>query len=155
MRRAVAMIAVLVLSAAVPGRAQVEAELAGAERLAALEEEVRAAERAFAKTMADRDHQAFQSFVAEEAIFFGAEALRGRAAVAAGWKPYFEGPAAPFSWEPERVAVVASGKLALSSGPVYDPAGNRVGTFNSTWRREADGRWRVVLDIGCPPCADR
>jgi predicted secreted Zn-dependent protease len=28
----------------------------------------------------------------------------------------------------------------------------RVAKFNSTWRRESDGRWRVVFDVGCPPC---
>jgi len=114
--------------------------------------EVRAAEQAFARSMAERDHAAFASFVSEEAVFLGREALRGRAAVAEGWKPLFEGEAAPFSWEPERVVVLESGSLALSTGPVFDPAGERVGTFNSTWRREADGRWRVVFDIGCPPC---
>lgn len=42
-------------------------------------EQVIAAEQAFARTMADRDHQAFASFVAEDAIFFGApEPLRGK-----------------------------------------------------------------------------
>lgn len=114
--------------------------------------EVEAAERAFARTMAQRDHGAFAGFVSEEGVFLGREVLRGRAAVAAGWKRYFEEETAPFSWEPERVVVLESGNLALSTGPVYDPAGERLGTFNSTWRREADGEWRVVFDIGCPPC---
>jgi len=115
-------------------------------------DQVRAAERAFAKTMADRDHAAFAEFVSEEAVFLGGrEALRGRAAVAEGWKPLFEGEP-PFSWEPDRVVVLESGGLAISTGPVYDPQGERVGTFNSTWRLEADGRWRVVFDVGCPPC---
>jgi ketosteroid isomerase-like protein len=118
----------------------------------ALEAELRAAEFAFAKTMADRDHAAFTSFLADEAVFVGRDVLRGRAAVAAGWKGYFEGAPAPFSWQPERSLVVASGSLGLSSGPVYDPSGKRIGTYNSTWRREADGRWRIVLDHGCPPC---
>ena len=40
----------------------------------------------------------------------------------------------------------------LSSGPVHDPKGNRVGTFNSVWRRGGDGTWKVILDKGCPPC---
>lgn len=123
-----------------------------AEPLEALAARVRAREIAFAKTMADRDHAAFATFVADEAIFMGQAPLHGRKAVAEGWKRYFEGPQAPFSWTPERVEVVASGTLAISSGPVFDPAGARVGTFNSTWRLEKDGEWRVVLDIGCPPC---
>ena len=128
---------------------------AGAEvaDLAALEAEVRAAEQAFAKTMADRDHDAFVSHLAEDAVFVGREPLRGRDAVAAGWKPYYDAAQAPFSWEPELVVVNEGGTLALSSGPVHDPAGERVGTFNSTWRRDPDGRWRVVFDKGCPPCA--
>lgn len=122
------------------------------EDVAALEEQVRAVEAAFARTMADRDHAAFTSFVAEDAVFLGRAALRGRQAVADGWKPFFAGPKAPFSWAPERVAVIASGTLALSSGPVFDPEGKRVGTFTSTWRRGKDGSWKIVLDSGCPPC---
>ena len=123
------------------------------ESSADLQTQVRDAERAFAKTMADRDHAAFVAFLAEEAVFLAPDrALRGRQAVADGWKRFFEGPQAPFAWEPERVEVVDSGTLALSTGPVFDPEGKRVGTFNSTWRRESDGRWKIVLDNGCPPC---
>jgi ketosteroid isomerase-like protein len=35
---------------------------------------------------------------------------------------------------------------------VYDENGQRTGTFNSVWRRDQDGRWRIVFDIGCPSC---
>jgi ketosteroid isomerase-like protein len=129
------------------------APVASAETPDTLAAKVRAREVAFAKTMADRDHAAFQTFVAEEALFMGRQTvLRGREAVAQGWRPYFEGEKAPFAWAPERVEVVDSGTLAISTGPVFDPQGKRVGTFNSTWRLEKDEEWRVVLDIGCPPC---
>ena len=123
-----------------------------AEPVEALAAKVRAREAAFAKTMADRDHAAFATFVSEEAVFLGRAALHGRAAVAAGWKAYFEGTKAPFSWAPDRVEVIDSGTLAVSTGPVFDPDGKRSGTFTSTWRLEKDGEWRVVLDSGCPPC---
>ncbi|HET9481045.1 MAG TPA: DUF4440 domain-containing protein [Candidatus Polarisedimenticolia bacterium] len=120
---------------------------------------VRAAEISFAKTMADRNHGAFVSHIADEAVFFGgATVLRGRAAFGEGWKRFFEGAEAPFSWEPEKVEVLDSGTLALSTGPVRDPKGTRVGTFNSIWRKEPDGSWKIVFDNGCPPCdcgADR
>jgi ketosteroid isomerase-like protein len=125
---------------------------AAAEPVEALATKVRAREAAFAKTMADRDHAAFATFVSEEALFLGRTVLRGGKAVAEGWKAYYEGAKAPFSWQPERVEVIDSGTLAFSSGPVFDPEGKRVGTFNSTWRLEKDGEWRVVLDSGCPPC---
>lgn len=68
-----------------------------------LQHEVMDTERAFAKTMADRDHAAFTRFVAREAVFFGsAEPLRGRPAVPAAWKRFFDKPDAPFSWEPAK-----------------------------------------------------
>lgn len=143
----------MVLASVLLAGALAEAEALSAEPVEALAAKVRARETAFAKTMADRDHGAFATFVAEEALFMGRSVLRGRPAVAAGWKAYFEGDKAPFSWQPDRVEVVGSGTLAFSTGPVFDPGGKRVGTFNSTWRLEKDGEWRVVLDSGCPPCA--
>jgi len=118
-----------------------------------LREQVSQAERAFARSMADRDHVAFASFLSDEAVFLsGQTTLRGKQAVAEGWKPFFEGPQAPFSWEPEHVEPLDSGSLAVSTGPVRDPQGNRVGTYISTWRKGPDGSWKVVLDGGCPPC---
>ncbi len=107
--------------------------------------------------MAERDARAFAAFVSDEAIFFGGAApLRGKAAVAAGWARFFEGPAAPFSWQPDQVEVLDSGTLALSTGPVRDGAGKVIARFNSIWRLEAPGTWRVVFDKGSPPdAADR
>jgi len=113
-----------------------------------LRQEVWDTELAFAGTMAARDHAAFTTFLSEDAIFFtGAEPMRGKAAVAAGWEPLFAGPEAPFAWEPDRVEVLASGDLALSTGPVFDPTGEVVGRFTSIWRLEPGG-WHIVLDKG-------
>ena len=48
--------------------------------------QVEAIERAFAQTMADRDHGAFTSFLSEEAVFLGGSSeLRGKQQVADGW----------------------------------------------------------------------
>ena len=111
------------------------------------------AERAFAQTMADRDFPAFEQFLAPDAVFFSGDTpLRGRDAVAAKWKPYFELPAAPFSWEPHQAVVLESGDLALSTGPVFDPGGTCIGSFNSIWRLEASGEWKIVFDKGSPEC---
>jgi ketosteroid isomerase-like protein len=129
------------------------AGLMSAETNAELKEQVRKVETKFAKTMADRDAVAFATFLSEETVFMSnGQATRGAKQVAERWKPYFEGPQAPFSWAPEFVEVLDSGTLALSTGPVRDPAGKRIGTFNSVWRREAGGVWKIVLDNGCPAC---
>jgi ketosteroid isomerase-like protein len=114
--------------------------------------QVWAAELAFAKTMADRKLQAFGEFVSDEAVFFSDETtLRGKAKVVEDWATLFETVEAPFSWEPDQVEVLVSGTLALSTGPVRDASGNIVARFNSIWRLEAQGVWRVVFDKGSPP----
>ena len=116
-------------------------------------DQVRAAETAFAKSMADRNLAAFTALLADDAVFFGGKGvMHGRAEVAAEWKRFFDGAAAPFSWAPAEVEVLPSGELGFTSGPVFDPKGNRIGTFNSVWQRQKDGSWKIVFDKGCPPC---
>jgi ketosteroid isomerase-like protein len=137
------------LSLAVASFASAHAQRGGASPA----DQVRAAETAFAKSMADRDAAAFAALVADEAVFFGGKSVaRGKPAVVADWKRFFDGPSAPFSWAPTEVEVLVSGTLGYSSGPVYDPQGRRIGTFNSVWQRQADGSWKVIFDKGCPPC---
>jgi ketosteroid isomerase-like protein len=119
----------------------------------ALKREVDATERAFARTMAQRDFAGFARFVAEDAVFIeDPEPLRGRERVIADWKVLYTQPEAPFSWEPERVEVLASGRLALTTGPVHDKKGKLIGTFTSIWRREPSGAWRIVFDRGNAAC---
>lgn len=98
-----------------------------------------------------RDLVAFGEFIADDAVFFsGTKATHGKANVVESWKAFFVEPQAPFSWAPDQVEVLATGTLALSTGPVRDPSGKVVARFNSIWRLEA-GRWRVVFDKGSPP----
>jgi ketosteroid isomerase-like protein len=125
--------------------------LMAAPDLEALKREVFAAERAFARSMAERKFEDFVRHLSEQAIFFsGTRVQRGKAAVAAEWKPYFDGAQAPFSWEPDQVEVSLDGLLAHSSGPVRDASGKLISRFNSTWRLEAPGVWRVLFDKGSP-----
>jgi ketosteroid isomerase-like protein len=115
-----------------------------------LAQQVFAAESSFAASMANRDTAAFASWLAPDAVFFGGRTVaRGKREVLAQWASFFVGPSAPFSWRPVSVEVTESGTLAHSSGPVFDATGKQVSTFNSVWRKEPDGRWRVVFDKGC------
>lgn len=115
-----------------------------------LQRQVTETELAFAKTMADRDHAAFARFLADDTVFFsGPTPLRGKAAVAAWWKRFYESPQAPFSWKPDKVEVLDDGSLAISTGPVFDPSGKAVASFTSVWRQESPGVWRIVVDKGC------
>jgi ketosteroid isomerase-like protein len=114
-----------------------------------LRRQVFVAESSFAASMAERDLDAFATFVSPEAIFFGdTTVMRGKEAVVKGWRRFFTGPT-PFSWKPGVIEVLPSGKLAISSGPVFDPSGKQVASFSSIWRREPDGRWLIIFDKGC------
>lgn len=69
-------------------------------------------ERAFAKTMADRNFAAFQEFLSPEAVFFsGQQPTTGKAEVVRQWKAFYAEPAAPF--------FVGTGK---SRGPAFGQA---------------------------------
>ena len=123
--------------------------------LAAAAAEVKAAEIAFAKTLADRRLDRFTEFVAEDAVFNGNQPHIGRAAVVQTWKGFFDGPQAPFSWAPDAVAASADGRHAVSTGLARDAAGKVISRFTTIWRKDGDGRWRVIIDQGVdvPDCA--
>jgi len=62
---------------------------------AALVKRVTDTELAFAKTMADRDHAAFASFLADETVFLmGGKPQRGKRSVADYWKRFYTEPKA-------------------------------------------------------------
>ncbi len=124
-----------------------------AARNAELKKQVADSERAFAATMKARDHAAFVSFLADETVFFsGPKPLHGKQAVADFWKKLYEKKEAPFSWEPDEVEVLASGKLAWSAGPVYGPDGKLISRFHSVWRLEPSGKWKIIFDHGVDVC---
>lgn len=115
-------------------------------------EQVRAAEMAFAKAMADRDFAAFMSHVSPSAVFFGGKTVEhGPAEIGAAWRPLFNDFEAPFAWAPDAIEVLGSGDLALSTGPVVIK-GMVVGRYNSIWRLEGLNTWHIVFDKGESLC---
>ena len=126
---------------------------------AARAEEVRRAELAFAASVMENRPESFAALLDDGAVFVSGEISRGKAEVVEAWKGLF-GPERPyFEWHPEVVELSADGELGLSRGPWTmrgkGPDGvevERQGTYNSIWRRQADGSWRIVFDAGCAPC---
>lgn len=133
--------------------------------LADLETEVRCREIGFSKSVETLDIELFTSFIDPDARFVGGSVMRGPEAVSAAWAPFFDPDGPSIVWRPKYVEVLEDGRLALTRGPYRlisrDEDGNEIeqwGTFNSVWRLNADGEWRVVFDAGgalpAPPAAE-
>ena len=66
-------------------------------------------------------------------------------------------PAVSLTWEPERADIAASGELGWTTGSFVSVAPGPDGTpartegrYVSIWRRQDDGSWKVVMDLGNP-----
>jgi ketosteroid isomerase-like protein len=118
---------------------------------------VTCAEIDFALSVEKGDKAAFAERIHPDARFIGDGVSRGREAILDAWSVFFSAGGPRLSWRPMIVEVLGSGDLALSRGPYRLQAvaedGSAIeqwGTFNSTWQRQADGRWQVVFDAGSP-----
>ncbi len=117
--------------------------------------DVRCREIAFSQSAETRDLAAFRSFLDADARFVGNGVRHGPDEIAAAWQDFFTDDGPEIAWRPKFVEVLEDGTMALTRGPYRmrskDADGNvveRWGTFNSVWRVNPDGQWRVVFDAG-------
>ena len=108
-----------------------------------------ASERAFARMSAEKGvRDAFLAYLAADGVIFRPRPTNGRQA----WES--RGPvAARLAWEPVFAEVATAGDLGYTTGPWElrpdDPQhATGYGHFVSIWQRQADGTWRVGVDIG-------
>ena len=108
-----------------------------------------AAERAFAARSVEKGvRDAFLEFLAADGVIFRPLAANGRQV----WES--RAPVtATLVWEPVFAEVSADGDLGYTTGPwelrpgdPQHPTG--YGHFVSVWQKQADGSWRVAVDIG-------
>ena len=118
-------------------------------------DDVRCSEIGFSRAAERRDPEAFASYIDEDARFVGRTVTRGPAAITEGWNSFFIDDGLSIKWRPQFVEVLEDGTLALTRGPyrmtAIDEAGTATeywGTFNSVWRLQPDGEWKVVFDAG-------
>ena len=120
-------------------------------------DEVRCREIGFSKSVENKNIEAFRSFVDADARFISDRPRRGVDEIAEAWSTFMVEDGPRIRWRPQYVEVLADGTLALSRGlyeyvaTAEDGSEIRIyGSFNSTWRLNADGAWRVVFDAGDP-----
>ena len=105
------------------------------------------AERAFSKLSTQGMHQAFLTYLADDAVIFRPRPVEGK-------KWYAERGETPgtLTWTPIFAEVSREGDLGYTTGPwdftMEDDESIEYGHYVSVWRKQPDGSWRVVIDVG-------
>lgn len=113
-----------------------------------------ATERSFSRTSEQKGtREAFAAFIADDGILF-----RPRAVVGKKWMQEHPLPPATnhplLTWQPIYAFMAQSGDLGYTTGPwqykndIKDAKPSAFGNFFTIWKRQSDGSWRFVLDLG-------
>ena len=114
------------------------------------------ADRAFNDAVAAGGSQAWGAWFAEDGAMIqeGVGEIRGREQIQNA-AVFLDDPAISLSWEPLRADISRSGDLGWTTGrftlEMTTPTGSmsqNEGLYVSIWRRQADGTWKVVMDLG-------
>ena len=111
-------------------------------------------EQAFSKMAAEQNtRDAFMTFIAEDGLLFRPGAVNGK-------KWMQEHPVPPsdkhplLAWQPSFAGMAAAGDLGFTTGPweakpdVKDEKPSAYGHFVTLWKKQADGSWKFVVDLG-------
>jgi len=116
------------------------------------------ADRAFAAAVAEGGTEAWVSWFADDGaqITPGAGEIRGHEAIRENMAG-LDDPNYSLRWEPLRADIAASGDLGWTTGSYVSEgigadgqAKRGQGRYVSIWRKQADGTWKVVMDLGNP-----
>jgi ketosteroid isomerase-like protein len=124
----------------------------------ALEADLRRTDVEFAEATEKRGAEGWVSYFADDGAQLSARAeiVRGPDAVREQMSTFFAKGDRRLTWRPLIVQVSPAGDMGFTYGPYQvlsvgrDGATEliRKGTYMTVWRREKDGRWKVVADLG-------
>ncbi len=144
------LVILLVAASAVVSLRQASAsQKDGAETLKRMEAE-------FMKSAAEHGSQGYMSYYAERAVELpnGADAIQGKDEIAKTMG-FLDKAGNKLTWTPEFADMAASGDLGYTYGTYVftstDKDGKPVaehGKYTSIWKKQKDGSWKVVLDMG-------
>jgi uncharacterized protein (TIGR02246 family) len=121
-----------------------------------IEQAVRDQDAQWSKAAESRDVDKLVSFYADDAVVLPAHAASAttKDSIRNIFQRLLSIPGVALSWKPTNVTVAGSGDLAYSTGTYEmsapDDAGktsNDHGKYAAIWKKQADGRWKVALDI--------
>jgi ketosteroid isomerase-like protein len=113
-------------------------------------------ENDFMKAAAEHGSQGYLSYYADDAVEVpnGAALVQGKAGIAKTMG-FLDNPDNHLNWTPVGAGIAASGDLGYTFGTYEfrskDKDGKLVashGKYTTIWRKQKDGSWKVVLDMG-------
>ena len=135
---------------------QPKAPAAPADESAAAVEAIRAADAAWEKAFSSRDTTGAVAAIEATGSVMSSNApiATGPEAIRALFNGFYALPNMTIHWQAVTVEAAKSGELGYSRGTYElnfnDPKGKPVsdkGKYATVWRKQADGSWKVVLDI--------
>jgi ketosteroid isomerase-like protein len=117
-------------------------------------EEMVKTEQAFSKMAEEKNtRDAFMTFIADDGLLFRPGAVNGK-------KWMLDHPVPPsdkkplLAWQPNFAGMSASGDMGFTTGPweakpdINDAKPSGYGHFVTVWKKQTDGSWRFVVDLG-------
>jgi ketosteroid isomerase-like protein len=151
----VAAVALLVVvGAAIGGRSVASAGASSGNKANA--DMLRHMEAEFMKSAAEHGSAGYMAYYADDAVELpnGADALQGKDAIAKTMG-FLDQKDNHLEWTPVYADMAASGDLGYTYGTYVfttkDKTGKTVeehGKYTSIWKKQKDGKWKVVLDMG-------
>lgn len=115
------------------------------------------ADRDFAKATAAKRLEGWMEFMAPNAVLLRGEPIVGIEHIRAALAKDFNSPAFQLTWEPAKAEFVGNGPVGYTIGRyeakfIGDDGKPQTshGSYMTTWRKQKDGSWKVVADIGSP-----
>jgi ketosteroid isomerase-like protein len=111
-------------------------------------------EQAFSKMAEEKNaRDAFMSFIADDGLLFRPGAVNGKK-----WMTEHPVPASDkkplLAWQPSFAGMSRAGDLGFTTGPwefkqdVNDKTPSGYGHFVTLWKKQTDGSWKFVVDLG-------
>jgi len=127
--------------------------------LAAERAAVAAIDREFDAATAERGAEAWASYFADDGMMLsdGDGAIRGREAIREAMGPFLNNPDTSLRWTPllQEVSNDATlgytvGRYHVSAKTAKGEAVSADGKYLTVWRKQADGTWKITVDLGNP-----
>jgi ketosteroid isomerase-like protein len=123
-------------------------------------------DRAFAKATGERGLDGWLEFMADDVVRSGKPGdtlVVGKDAVRIADARLFADSSTKLVWEPIDSHMFLDGSAGITSGRYKVVRNEKNGESNvvaeggyvTWWKKQADGKWKVIFDTGCPDSASR